>query len=209
MNVERLRGKFIVLDGPDGSGKSTQIKILKEVIENHGVGVTIVRDPGGTAIGDKIREILLDNAHGEMGVACEVLLYMASRAQLWAEKIAPALAEGRCVLGDRWLSSTLAYQGVAGKIGQERIEQIATAALEQVWPDLTVILDLPAETGLRRIERGLDRMEGKGVAFHQKVREGYLALAANRADFRVLEASGDVKIVAAKLVKVIEDYVAG
>jgi len=160
-------------------------------------------------IGGKIREILLDNDHGEMGVACEVLLYMASRAQLWEEKIAPALAQAQCVLGDRWLSSTLVYQGVAGKIGQERVERIARVSLERVWPDLTVILDLPAEAGLGRIERGLDRMEGKGAAFHAKVREGFLTLADGRADFRVVDASGEVKTVAARLQEVIVSYVAG
>ncbi len=209
MNAELLKGKFIVLDGPDGSGKSTQLKLLKDVIESQGTKVTLVRDPGGTVIGDKIREILLDKTHGEMAVSCEVLLFMASRAQLWAEIIAPALAKGHCVLGDRWLSSTLAYQGVAGKIGLERVERIAEAALERVWPDLTVIMDLPTEAGLRRIERGWDRMEEKGAEFHRKVRQGYLKLAENRADFRIVEALGDIKAVASRLLEVIENYVSG
>ena len=108
--ADRLAGKFIVIDGPDGSGKSTQLKLLADALRSDGLEVTETRDPGGTAIGDKIRHILLDNDHTDMAIGCEILLYMASRTQLMHQTIAPAMDQGRCVLCDRWVSSTVAYQ---------------------------------------------------------------------------------------------------
>jgi len=173
---EALKGKFIVLDGPDGAGKSTQVALLADAIEKAGTAVAVWRDPGGTAIGDKIRAILLDEANTTMTVRCEALLYMASRAQLYAERIAPALAEGKCVLCDRWLSSTVAYQAVAGNIGAAAVLQIAQAALERTWPDLTVIIDLPCELGLQRSGPRPDRMEQKALDYHRRVREAFVEL---------------------------------
>ena len=190
--MSTLSGKFIVLDGPDGAGKSTQTQLLAEALENRGQAVVTVRDPGGTAIGDKIREILLDNAHAVMAVNTEVLLYMASRAQLYAEKIRPALDVGQCVISDRWLTSTLAYQAVAGKIGNAAVIEIAEAALERPWPDLTCIIDLPAETGLQRVGENKDRMENKGRDFHQAVRQAFLDLAQSRSDCIIIDGGGGI-----------------
>lgn len=115
---DKLKGKFIVLDGPDGCGKSTQAKQLVQWLQEQGVPTSCFRDPGDTAIGEKIREILLSLAHEAMSTRTELLLYMAARAQLWAEKMAPALRENRCIVLDRWLSSTCAYQGYAGGFGE-------------------------------------------------------------------------------------------
>jgi dTMP kinase len=207
MTWDKLRGRFLVLDGPDGAGKSTQLKLLEEVIGKQGVPVILARDPGGTAIGEKIRAILLDNGNVNMSVRCEALLYMASRAQLYSEVIAPALTAGKCVLCDRWVSSTYAYQAVAGKIGPEVILRLAEAALERTWPDLTIIVDLSGTEGLRRVKRQHDRMEAKGVEFHEKVRQAFLDLARTRPDFRVVDGTGSVTDVHERLCAVVEHYV--
>ena len=175
---ERLKGSFVVLDGPDGAGKSTQVELLAQVVSAGGVAVEVLRDPGGTAIGESIRRILLDADNQEMSVRCEALLYMASRAQLYHERIAPALAKGACVICDRWVSSTVAYQAVAGKLGTQAVLRMAESGLERTWPDLTVIIDLPSEAGLARVGPVRDRMEQKPGEFHQRVRQAFLELAA-------------------------------
>ena len=192
---EKLKGRFIVLDGPDGCGKSTQAGLLVDWLNDNGVTTSRFRDPGDTAIGEKIRDILLNPKHLVMNTRTELLLYMAARAQLWGEKIAPALQEGRCVVLDRWLSSTCAYQGYAGGFGTDKVIRIAADCLERVWPDLTVILDVDDETAAGRLDRQLDRMEAKGAGYHRQVREGFLQLARDRKDFFVVDASADIGAV--------------
>ncbi|MHC4121044.1 MAG: dTMP kinase [Planctomycetota bacterium] len=192
---EKLKGKFIVLDGPDGCGKSTQAQLLVDWLEESGVQTSRFRDPGDTAIGEKIREILLNPEHLAMNTRTELLLYMAARAQLWAEKIAPALRDDRCVVLDRWLSSTCAYQGYAGGFGTDKVISIATDCLERVWPDLTIILDVDLKTASGRLDRQLDRMEAKGDSYHNKVRAGFVQLARGRKDFSVVDASGEIEAV--------------
>jgi dTMP kinase len=180
--MSKFAGKFIVLDGGDGCGKSTQTKMLAEYIEKQGATVVSFRDPGDTLIGEKIRDILLDTAHDGMGDNVEVLLYMAARAQLWIEKIAPALAAGKCVVMDRWLSSTCAYQGCAGGFGVEKVIKLGEDCLERVWPDVTIVLDVDLETAASRMDRALDRMEQKGNEYHAKVRQGFLSLTQSHPD---------------------------
>jgi len=199
----KLSGKFIVLDGPDGCGKTTQAKLLAQWLQEQGVPTELFRDPGGTAIGEKIRQILLNSEHIAMSTATEVLLYMAARAQLWAEKIAPALKDNRCVVLDRWLSSTCAYQGYAGGFGMEKIIKIAADCLEKVWPDLTIILDVDLETGANRLKAQPDRMEQKGKEYHQRVREGFLELAKSREDFAVVDGSDDIETVHKKVIEIV------
>jgi len=182
-------GKFIVLDGPDGCGKSTQTRLLTKWLNDQGVATTSFRDPGTTVIGEKIRDILLSPAHDAMTTPSEVLLYMAARSQLWTEAIAPALAQGQCVLLDRWLSSTCAYQGYAGRFGMDRVIGIASDSLERLWPDLTIILDVDLQTAAGRLDRELDRMEQKGDSYHGRVREGFLELARGREGFVVVDAT--------------------
>jgi dTMP kinase len=203
---ERLKGKFIVLDGPDGCGKSTQSRLLVQWLEERGVATASFRDPGATVIGEKIREILLSPAHQAMTTSAEVLLYMAARAQLWAEGIAPALKEGKCVVVDRWLSSTCAYQGFAGGFGVDKVVGIAQGALERAWPDLTVILDADLKTAAGRLNRPLDRMEQKGDSYHAKVRDGFLKLAKGRKDFTVIDASAEVNAVHKQVIDVVERH---
>jgi len=199
----KLSGKFIVLDGPDGCGKTTQTKLLAEWLQKQKVPTVSFRDPGDTAIGEKIRQILLSPEHSAMSTPAEVLLYMAARAQLWIEKIAPALAANKCVVLDRWLSSTCAYQGCAGGFGVDKVIKIAGDCLERVWPDLTIVLDVNAKTGLGRLHRQFDRMEQKGDSYHEKVRQGFLLLAKERENFAVIDATGEIETVHKKVLQIV------
>lgn len=196
---KKLSGRFIVIDGPDGSGKTTQVELLADYLRGEGVVVHKVRDPGGTAIGEKIRQILLDNSHSEMSIECEMMLYMASRAQLATETIRPALRRGECVLSDRFISATIAYQG-AGGLDPAAIRTVGRAAVGKTLPDLTVILDLPAETGLGRLTDSPDRIEARDLQFHRKVRELFAQQAADDpARFTVVDASGSIEEIQQRL----------
>jgi len=193
--ADKLAGRFLVVDGPDGAGKTTQVALLAEWLGEQGVAVTRVRDPGGTAIGDGIRSILLDNEHGDMSVECETMLYMASRAQLVAEVVRPALKGGRCVLSDRYVAATVAYQG-AGGMDPDAVQTVAEIAVGGCRPELTIILDLPAEQGLHRLPGDPDRMESKDLYFHQRVREMFLDQARRQPDrFTVVDAAGSAEQV--------------
>jgi dTMP kinase len=203
---KKLAGKFIVLDGPDGCGKSTLTKLLCRWLEDNGQSTVSFRDPGDTEVGEKIREILLDPANSQMDTRTELLLYMAARAQLWKERISPALDSESCVVLDRWLSSTCAYQGYAGGLGIEKIEKLAESCLERVWPDLTVICDLDIETASSRLKSCPDRMEQKGREYHIKVREGFLKLASGRADFVVIQSAGEIETVHQKIVEAVKRH---
>jgi len=202
---DKLQGKFIVLDGPDGCGKSTQAALLVQWLQSQGVPTCRFRDPGGTPIGEKIRDILLNPEHLAMNTRTELLLYMAARAQLWGEQIGPALQANQCVVLDRWLSSTCAYQGIAGGFGVEKVIKIATDCLERVWPDLTIILDVDLKTASQRLDRQLDRMEAKGDGYHRKVREGFLQLAEQRENVVVVDATGDVDTIHRRIVKLVSE----
>jgi dTMP kinase len=169
-----LAGKFIVFDGPDGSGKSTQIQRFIHWCRKGGVVIKEVREPGGTSIGEQIRQVLLDTENECMTIQCEMLLYMASRSQLVEQEIVPALKRGELVVADRFVSATLAYQGAAGGLPLEWIQQVAEVAVSRHWPDLTLILDVDDATASVRLNPLLDRMELKGKTFHSKVREGFL-----------------------------------
>jgi len=192
---DKLAGKFIVLDGPDGCGKTTQTLMVYDWLKDQGVDVATFRDPGGTSVGEKIREILLNPEHVVMNVRTELLLYMASRAQLWREKIKPALSSGKCVVLDRWISSSCAYQGFAGEFGVANVIKIAEASLERVWPDLTIVLDIDVETAAKRMDRRLDRMEQKGDEYHKKVREGFGRLTKFDDNIIVIDATKDIEQV--------------
>ncbi len=189
-----LRGRFIVFDGPDGSGKSTQFRALAELARGAGVEVREVREPGGTPVGERIRDILLDPIHDEMALRCEMMLYMASRAQLVEQVIRPALHAGAFVLADRFVSSTYAYQGAAGGLPVGEIDAVAAAACGPrdaggTWPHLTVIFDVDGQTAATRLNPLLDRMEQKGADFHARVRKGFLDQAQrDSAHYAVIDA---------------------
>jgi dTMP kinase len=197
-----LAGKFLVFDGPDGSGKSTQLRRFSAGCRAAGLTPCEVREPGGTDVGEKIRAALLEHSDEEMSVRCEMLLYMASRAQLVEQRILPALEQGRCVLADRFVSSTLAYQGTAGGLPREDILAAAAIATGGVRPHLVILFDLDADAAAERLNPLLDRMEAKGRAFHKRVREGYLAQAeAEPERHLVIDASQEEDRVFASLIE--------
>ncbi len=203
--LKNLKGCFIVLDGPDGCGKSTQTVMLAKYLKGQGIKTSVFRDPGSTTVGEKIRKILLDPKN-HISDRTELLLYMASRPQLWRECIAPALKNKNCVLLDRWLSSTCAYQGFAGGLGIKMVLDIAEHSLERSWPDLTIILDIDLRTAKKRIKRNFDRMEKKSAAYHKKVRAGFLKLARLRNGIVVLDASADRQTVHKEIIRTIEKF---
>ena len=197
----KLAGKFIVIDGPDGCGKSTQVKLLEANLKKNNVKVATFRDPGDTVIGEKIRKILLNPALTVMGTRTELLLYMAARAQLWQEKIEPALRKGFCVILDRWISSTCSYQGYAGRLGIDNVITVCEHCLERVWPDLTIILDIDTKTASSRLKKNLDRMERKSNAYHEKVRHGFLKLAKINKGFKIIKADINIEAIHKKIIK--------
>lgn len=173
-------GLFITFEGPEGGGKSTQLAALADFLEAQGVPVVRTREPGGTPIGEQVRRILLDHANQAMHPRTEVLLFQASRAEHVAKLIAPALEQGKVVLCDRYADSTLAYQGYGRQTDLEALAQVVAYATGGLMPDLTLLLDLPVEDGLRRRQPLLqewNRLDAETLAFHQRVRRGYLRLA--------------------------------
>ncbi|MDP0499483.1 MAG: dTMP kinase [Verrucomicrobiota bacterium JB022] len=176
------RGYLITFEGSEGSGKSTQISRIANRFEDAGYEVVVTREPGGTRIGEEIRQILMHNdSSSNMTPEAELLLFAASRAQLVRELITPALERGCIVLCDRFMDSTTVYQGIARQIASEPVKLINEFAVGDVEPDVTVVIDVPAELGFERIKSRVsdlsDRMEQENIEFYQKVRNGYLMLA--------------------------------
>lgn len=189
----RKRGVFITFEGPEGSGKSTHSKKLCDFLRQKGFKVLYTREPGGTTISEKIRKVLLDPKNKKMDVVCEMLLYMAARADIVEQKILPALKKGKIVVCDRFLDATLVYQGYAGGFDLDIIQKIGKVVTKRVSPDITLVLDIDAKKGLLRAGKVKDRIERKSLPYHKKVREGYLALARKEPKrVKVVNAEGDV-----------------
>jgi dTMP kinase len=188
------RGLFITLEGPDGSGKTSQAARLGAALEAEGRDVVLLREPGGTALGERLRELLLHREDMPIDPLADALLFNAARAQLVAEVIRPALDAGRTVLCARFADSTLAYQGYGAGVDLNVLKTLEAIATAGIRPDLTILLDVPAETGLNRKRRGrgaLTRFESRAdLAFHRRVRDGFLLLArAEPERWRVIDAS--------------------
>jgi dTMP kinase len=206
-------GLFIVFDGSEGSGKTTQVARLRQRLESLGQSVLLVRDPGTTRIGEQIRAILLNPDHDEMAMRCEMLLYMAARAQMMSESILPALAEGKTVISDRFVSSTLAYQLGGDGLTADDIRTVANIAIKNRWPDLTLILDLPVNVSSARVKpkyllpfpqkvqdaavRAVkDRIEQRPMDYHEQVRKNYLSqAAADPRQYKIVNANRDIDAV--------------
>jgi len=184
------KGLLITFDGPDGCGKSTHAKLAVKLLKKEGYDVLYTREPGGTKVGNRIREVLLNLKGLKMSPLTEMLLFEASRAELVKEVISPALFMKKVVICDRFNSATLVYQGYAGQVPLKNIYDVECVSVEGMKPDLTIFLDIDADRGLRRIGKaGRDRMESKKISFHRKVRSGYLALAArDKKRIRVIKS---------------------
>ena len=198
---------FITFEGPEGSGKSTQIVRLQRFLEGKGLRPLVTREPGGTEIGDQIRAVLHDVANMAMCPNTEILLYSASRAQIVGEVIRPALEQGQVILCDRYADSTMAYQGYGHGLDLDVLAMITRFATAGLVPDLTIYLDVPVEQGLSRkhqaFEAGeseLNRMDRKELAFHRRVRAGYLEMAAQEpARWVIVDASRPIEVVQADI----------
>lgn len=211
------RGKFITFEGVEGSGKTTQIQRLALHLEGKGIKLHQSKEPGGTRIGRHIRKILLNADHTEMVPQCETLLYLADRAQHVHEVILPLLEQGTWILADRYHDSTLAYQGVGRKIGKAIIDPIYEMATGGLKPDVTLLLDLPAEVGLARAQRrnisqemALEegRFEAEEIDFHRNIRQHFLDMAAAEPErYAVISADQDADAVEAAIQKVLQERV--
>ncbi len=200
-----MRGCFITFEGCEGSGKSTQVRLLKHALELRGQKCLSTREPGGPPVAEAIRAILLDPSHPEMLPETELLLYCASRAQHTGQWILPALERGEIVLCDRYYDSTIAYQGAARDLDQAFIARLTTFATYATVPDITFLIDLPVEQGLARIsDRALDRLEKEHISFHQKVRQQYLKLAREHSSrYIVINGSLEPQAIHAEILAIV------
>ncbi len=209
-----LRGKFITFEGSEGSGKSTQIERLVARLHENGLETFVTREPGGTELGEEIRNLLLHHrAGGAMAAETELLLFAAARAQLVRERIAPALAAGKVVISDRFLDSTTVYQGAARRLAPEAVARINHFAVGHHLPDLTLLLDVPVEVSHARVRnRGTgqpDRIEKESAEFFTRVRNGYLALAqAESRRIAVIDSTQPLDTVAALIWKTVHERLA-
>ena len=201
---------FITLEGPEGSGKTSVTKILIAELTKRGYDVLFTREPGGTPIAEQIRDIILDKKNTLLDTRAEALLYAASRRQHLKEKVWPALKEGKIVICDRFLDSSLAYQGGARGLGVNEVLNINLFATEGSFPDFTLLFDVDPEIGLRRIRKNrafeINRLDLEELTFHQKVRETFLELSIKYKDrYRIIDASQELELVANNALKIVLD----
>ena len=196
-----MKGLFIVMEGPDGSGKTTQINLLKEYLEEAGYECLITREPGGTVIGEEVRQLILNPEHKEMSPVTEMLLYAASRAQLVHEVIGPALEEGKIVISDRFVDSSIVYQGIARKLGISTVSAVNAPGIGIYRPDGIFFIDLSEAEGLRRKkeQKNLDRMEQEGIDFHHMVSEGYRKGLSGRPEVMKIDGGRSIDTIQKKI----------
>ena len=189
------------MEGPDGSGKTTQINLLKEYLEEAGYECLITREPGGTVIGEEIRQLILNPEHKEMSPVTEMLLYAASRAQLVHEVIGPALEEGKIVISDRFVDSSIVYQGIARKLGISTVSAVNAPGIGIYRPDGIFFIDLSEAEGLRRKkeQKNLDRMEQEGIDFHHMVSEGYRKVLSGRPEVMKIDGGRSIDTIQKKI----------
>lgn len=196
------KGLFITIEGPDGAGKSTQIAHISEYFENKGIDAIFTREPGGTSISEQIRSIILDKKNTEMGFITEAMLYAAARAQLVEEVIRPAIEAGKVVVCDRFVDSSIAYQGYGRKLGGI-VEEINKYGIGDCMPDLTILLKLDSESGIDRIEKNgsgeKDRLEMEQISFHRDVLRGYLELEDRFDRIKGIDAKQSIEKVSADI----------
>jgi dTMP kinase len=201
----KKNGLFITFEGADGSGKTTQIKLLETYLTDKKKNFLLTRDPGGTKLGSKLREILL-NYEGKIAPFCELFLYLADRAQHVDELIVPNLNEGKMVLCDRYIDSTLAYQGYARGLNIDEIINLNNLVTHSLMPDLTLLFDIDTNIAMTRIGDQKDRLESEAAHFHEKVRNGYLDLAKkNPQRIKIIDATMSIEDINKQVIKLIED----
>lgn len=196
------KGMFITFEGADGCGKTTQMKLLAEYLEKKGIDVVLTREPGAKGLGEKVREILL-NYEGPVSDRCESFLFLADRAQNIDIIVNPAVEEGKVVLCDRHIDSTVAYQGYGRGLDIERINMLNNIATNGRKPDLTFVFDIDVETSMARVGKEKDRMERAGKDFHNRVRQGYLGLAKQEPQrIKVIDAAKSIEEIHAEVVNI-------
>lgn len=196
------RGLFITFEGPEGSGKSTHSRLLCDYLCRKGYKVVHIREPGGTKISERIRKLLLDPDNKGMSSLCELFLYLASRSQLVKDVISPALNKGRVVICDRFSDATLAYQGYGSGLDIKMVKYLCSLASFNIEPELTILLDISPNEGLRRAGRFKDRLERKSIQYHRRVRNGYLKIAGMHPKrFIIFSSKEDTKLVQERLRK--------
>ncbi len=196
-----MKGLFIVMEGPDGSGKTTQINLLEQYLKEAGYECLITREPGGTVIGEEVRELILNPEYKEMSPVTEMLLYAASRAQLVHEVIGPALEAGRIVISDRFVDSSIVYQGIARNLGISTVAAVNAPGIGIYRPDGIFFIDLSEAEGIRRKknQKKLDRMEQEGIDFHHLVSEGYRKVLAERPEVIKIDGGKDIDVIQKKI----------
>ena len=203
-----MRGKFITFEGSEGCGKSTQSRMLSRYLKGRGCKVVYIREPGGTKISEKIREILLNPKNKKISANCEMLLYMAARVQIVEEVIRPALLDGKIVICDRFLDSTVVYQGFGLGIDIQLIKKMGIFATGGLKPHLTILLDLPVRDGLKKRGSSKDRIERRPYSYHLRVRKGYLKLAAQETNrIKVIKVENNKNKTQNKIRETVEKYV--
>lgn len=206
-----MQGIFITFEGIDGSGKDTQAKLLAKYFKNKGYSVIRTREPGGTSIGEKIRKILLSTKISRVDQRAEVLLFAASRAQIVSNIIKPALEKGKIVISSRYVDSSYAYQGIARKMGLDRVIEINKWATQGLLPDITFFLDIPEELGLKRVDKSRnirDKIEKDGEIFQKKVREGYYKLAKLFPErYRIIDANRNEDLIQKDIRKEVDKFI--
>lgn len=199
-----MQGLFITFEGPDGCGKTTQMKLLAEYLEKKGEEVVLTREPGGKGLGEKVREILL-NYDGEVSDRCESFLFLADRAQNIDIIVNPAVKAGKIVLCDRHIDSTVAYQGYGRGLDIERINMLNNLATNGKKPDLTFVFDVDVETSMKRVGKEKDRMESAGIDFHNRVRQGYLELAKQEPQrIKVIDATKSIEEIHDEVINILK-----
>lgn len=200
-----MQGLFITFEGPDGCGKTTQMKLLAEYFEKKGKEVVLTREPGGKGLGEKVREILL-NYDGDVSDRCESFLFLADRAQNIDIIVNPAVKEGKIVLCDRHIDSTVAYQGYGRGLNIDRINMLNNLATNGKKPDLTLVFDVDVETSMKRVGKEKDRMESAGIDFHNRVRKGYLELAKQEPKrIKVLDATKSIEEIHKDVINILAE----
>ncbi len=205
MAKERRLGYFITFEGPEGSGKSSHCKLFGRYLKRKGYKVLITREPGGTRIGERLRRLLLDTKNRDISHKSEMLLYMASRAEIVQDVLLPALKSGKVVICDRFLDATIAYQGFGCGLDRKLIKKLGDFVTSGLKPDLTILLDMDILKGLKRSGRN-DRIEKRSLEYHRRVRRGYLTIASEEPErIKIVRVKGDLNQVQDKVRKIVMD----